>query len=249
MTNLPTLGNFNVFVFGASGVGKTTFIRKHATGDFTHAHTPTATTQTTPLSFCFEGYDEEGDDLVGMVHLNVHDHVSGDTWDEADAAIFMFDCCQTTTIDNAIQTRQIFSSYHPSIPTVFLGNKNDLIPFSISSDPLFSFSSEPLFSISSKTNNNYEKPFLYVVRHLLNNSTLKFREMPVPEIPVVQIHPSLHALALQELEAASVIPLPDLPDIEENDLSDEPDLPSDYFIQGNVWDSPASSLSSSDDEF
>ena len=73
--------------------------------------------------------------------------------------------------------------------------------------------------------------------------------MPVPEIPVVQIHPSLHALALQELEAASVTPLPDLPDIEENDLSDDTDSPSDYFIQGNVWDSPTSSLSSSDDEF
>jgi GTP-binding nuclear protein Ran len=262
MTNLPILGNFNVFVIGTSGVGKTTFIHKHVTGDFISIHTPTTTPQSTPLSFCVEGYDVEGYDLAGIVHLNVHDHVSGESWEEANAAIFMFDNSHPNTINVTIHARQLFSSYHPSVPTVLVGNKNDLVSFSTSF--------ESSFTISTKTNNNYEKPFLYLIQQLLNNSTLEFGEMPVSEIPVVQIPPSLHALALQELEAAGVTPLPDLPDIEENDSSDESDLPdlvsissdtlsdsfSDHFIQGDLWESlsfelgsPITPLFSSDDEF
>ena len=89
MTNqpeLPSLGDFNVSVIGPSGVGKTTFIQKHATGDFSPVYTPTTTQQITPISFRMVSGDG---DVDGIIHLNVSDHVYGTLWNEADAAIFL----------------------------------------------------------------------------------------------------------------------------------------------------------------
>ncbi len=230
MTTLQILGDFNVLVIGPSSAGKTIFIQKHATGDFISEYTPTTTSQTTPISF-----HVTGDYLDGMVNLNVHDYVSGESWEEADAAIFMFDNSQLSlTLDPTIHARQLFQSYYPTIPTVLAGNKSDLTPGTIFG--------ESTFMISSKTNFNYEKPFLHLVRCLLDDDTLNFEEMPAADIPIVQIHPSLQALALQELETASAIPLPD---IEENDFSDIP------VIEGVSFSSPDFDdyFSSSDDEF
>nr|QBK85785.1 MAG: Ras family GTPase [Marseillevirus LCMAC101] len=214
---LPTIiGDFKVLVIGPSGVGKTTFIKRHATGDFSSQYTPTTTAQTTPISFHMVGDDVGGEAGVDdIVQLNVVDHADGESWNQADAAIFMFDLANPNSFDPAMTAFHLFRVQFPSVPTVFVGSKHDISNGNFLEQFTWSIVwDEERQVISSKTNFDYEKPFLYLIRQLLGNETLNFAEMPVVTIP-----PHLEEQLLQELAVAGVTPLPYLPDIEENDES------------------------------
>lgn len=257
-SELPILGNFNVFIIGPSGVGKTTFIQKHHTGDFISEYTSTTTPLITLIKFRVVG-----DDMDGIIHLNVLDHAHSAAWGVADAVIIMFDLHNLNTLDTAMQTFQLFRDHYPDTPTVVVGNKYDLFDVGNPSQADQIASASDTFGavmivISCKTNFNYEKPFLYLIHKLTGNYTLNFEEMPVVAPPMVIIPPHLEAQLLQELESAGVTPLPDLPDIEENDLSstdisnlsDLPDLEpvGEDWSDGINW-SAEPGYFSSDDEF
>jgi len=258
MEVLPTLGDFNVFIIGPSNVGKTTFIQKHATGNFTSTYIPTTTTQTTSISF-----HVSGDGINGLVNLTTHDHASEESWGEADAAIFMFDLDKFHTLHTITQIYQNFQSANPLTPIFVVGNKYDLLGENL----LEEGDSNGIFTslISSKTNYNYEKPFLQLIRQLLDNDSLEFEDMPSPAIPILQVPPHLQELALQELEVAGVTDPPDIPDIEENDFSEEsentisdPSIGSHAFVidlsdfEAEFFDTPTcnscSNFSSSDED-
>ena len=241
-SELPTIGDFKVFIIGPSGVGKTTFIQKHATGDFFSEYTPTMTPQTTPISFRMMG-----EDVDGIVYLNVSDCVYGDSWSEADAAIFMFDIYNGSTFSPAMSAYTLFQILHPSKPAIFVGTKSDIGTEDFSNVSLLSsngyhggeyaISEPPTYAISSKSAFNYEMPFLYLIRQLVDE-TLDFEEMSVYNPPTVIISPHIESQLLQELEHASAIPLPDLSDIEENDLSSLSELESptenDQWSMGSI---------------
>ncbi len=216
-SGLPSLGDFNVFIIGSSGMGKTTFIQKHATGDFISAYTPTTETQITPISLRVVG---EGVD--GIVKLRVCDHFSGEWWNEVDAAIFMFDLGKPSTVLTSMSALKHFRTLHLDVPIVFVGNKHDLfnIVYLTPMHQLMATLDVFFIMVSSKTNFDYEKPFLHLIRKLMENVALEFEEIPVVAPPTVVIPPHLMKAALQELEAAGVTHLPDLPDIEENQWSD-----------------------------
>jgi len=224
---LQTLGSYKIFVVGPPGVGKTTFIKKHATGDFSSQYTPTTTVQTTPISF--RVVDDEGGELEedaevdGIVQLDVFDHVNGESWHQADAAIFMFDLSNPNSFVLAMTAFQLYRMLFPINPAVFVGNKHDIANDFLLNEFTWSIvlgtGEDEKKVISSKTNFNYEGPFLYLIRRLLGNDSLEFGVMPVVNPPTVVIPPHLEAQLLQELAVAGVTPLPDLPDIEESEES------------------------------
>lgn len=261
-SELSILGNFNVSIIGPSGVGKTTFIQKHATGDFISEYTPTTTPLITPIKFRVVG-----DDMDGIIQMNVLDHAHSAAWGVADAAIFMFDLPNLNTLDAVMQTFQLFRDHCPTTPTIVVGNKYDLFDVEIPGQADQIHSACATFDavmdvISCKTNFDYEMPFLYLIHKLMGNYSLVFEEIPVVAPPIVQIDLSSYNLALQELLAAGVTPLPDLSDIEENDLpdlvsstdisdiSDLPDLEpaNEDWSDGINW-SGGVDYFSSDDEF
>ncbi|OLL25862.1 GTP-binding nuclear protein spi1 [Neolecta irregularis DAH-3] len=65
------------------------------------------------------------------------------------------------------------------------------------------------YDISAKSNYNFEKPFLWLARKLVGNSSLEFVASPALAPPEVQISPETLAQYQQELEHAQAQPLPD----------------------------------------
>jgi len=210
---LPSLGRFNIFV-GPSGAGKTPFIQKHAAGEFLPEYTPT-TNQKNTISFRVAGGDVDG-----IVYLNVFDV---DSRSDVDAAIFMFNLTDSDTKAVAIQALQLFRALRPSAPAVIAGNKCDLFFPGGLADLRQIIGLQDQRPVSSKTDFEYKKSFLRLIRRLLKNSALDFGEMPAA-VQSTNLPPHLLAQVTQELAAAGVAPLPDIPDIEENDFPDEPEI-------------------------
>ena len=247
-SELPSLGTFNVSVIGPPSVGKTAFIHKHFSGEFVSEYTPTTGgVHISPTSFYMVGDDLDGVVEIIMLDHNM-EHASGGAWAHSHAVIFMFDWTNEDTFDTAVEMHHLFQQQFPVTPSIVVGNKFDLLAGGITEQFNADIDTDLHVNISSKTNYNYEKPFLYLIRQLLGDSTLEFETMPVVAPPSVVIPPHLQALLLQELEAAGMTPLPDLPDIEENDLSLSDLEPVSYEGSWSI-DSASLDFSSSDDEF
>jgi len=199
---LPIIGNFKILVIGPPRVGKTSFIQKHLTGEFSHHYTPTTHDQ----SF-IDKFRVTGENTDGIIRLNLVDNVSGEFWNQADATIFMFDLSDINTFLPAVELCCLFQELFPTVPIVFVGNKYDIAPEPDTVDKNF--------VMSSKTNYGYEKPLINLIRQLMENPTLDFNVIPVAAPPTIIIPPHLEIQLLQELAAAGVSPLPDLPDIDE----------------------------------
>ena len=64
------------------------------------------------------------------------------------------------------------------------------------------------YDISAKSNYNFEKPFLWLARKLVGNTTLEFVAAPALAPPEVQVDAQLMEQYNNELQQASAMPLP-----------------------------------------
>ena len=65
------------------------------------------------------------------------------------------------------------------------------------------FISFQYYDISAKSNYNFEKPFLWLARHLLGDANLEFVEMPALAPPEVQVDTALMEKYESELKEAT----------------------------------------------
>lgn len=65
------------------------------------------------------------------------------------------------------------------------------------------------YDISAKSNYNFEKPFLWLIRKLVGDSNLELVEMPALEPPEVTMDPSLAQKYEQDLKEAQNTALPE----------------------------------------
>lgn len=65
------------------------------------------------------------------------------------------------------------------------------------------------YDISAKSNYNFEKPFLWLARKLVGNSTLEFVAAPALAPPEATVDAALLEQYQKEMQDAAQMPLPD----------------------------------------
>ncbi|CAK9133974.1 unnamed protein product, partial [Ilex paraguariensis] len=184
---LPNQQTVNNPIFKLVIVGKTTFLKRHLTGEFEKKYEPTVGVELHPLDFftnCgkirFNCWDTGQEKFSG---LRAGYYIHGQ------CAIIMFDVTARLTYENVPTWHQDLCRVCENIPIVLCGNK--------------------YYEISAKSNYNFEKPFLYLARKLAGDPNLHFVESPALAPPEVHIDNAPQQQHEAELAAAASQPLPD----------------------------------------
>ena len=167
---------FKIVIVGDSECGKTTFVNRHLTGEFG--------SEPTTCGFVFQPLRFKTN--YGVVVFNIWD-ISGSVedglrdqyYDGANGMLLFFD---VTNKDSYMNLESWFGEVEKvtgPIPTIVCGNKVDLkdrvvkpksITFHRKHSSLY-------YDISSKSNYNYEKPFLQLARLLTGHDDLVFKPL------------------------------------------------------------------------
>jgi GTP-binding nuclear protein Ran len=204
-------GHFKIVVLGEGGVGKTTFVLRHETGEFRRRYEPT-----------------KGCAVVQIPFFTTHGEVIVDIWDtagqeklgglrdgyyiNAHAAILMFDVASRDTYKKVAQWHRDIARVAGNIPMVLVGNKVDIKDRKVRTKTVTFHRKKNLsfFEMSAKSNYNIEKPFVSLLRSLFGDKTLQL----VEQVPVAPPDPSAELTEEQkrqlqlEFEAAQQLALP-----------------------------------------
>lgn len=171
---IPT---FKCVLLGDGESGKSTFVRRHLTGEFTPNYIPTLGVEVHPLTFatshgpvCFNVWDTAGQDKFGGLRTGYYI--------QADCAILMFDLTKKSTYLNLNKWYQDILNVCPNIPIVLVGNKFDQTNHKIQQVEITFHREHQLqyYNVSAKSNYEFEKPFIWLTRHLTKNPNLVFVE-------------------------------------------------------------------------
>ncbi|KAJ3386376.1 GTP-binding nuclear protein gsp1/Ran [Lobulomyces angularis] len=204
---MPT---FKLILVGDGGTGKTTFVKRHLTGEFEKKYIATVGAEVYPLVFhtnfgaiCFNTWDTAGQEKFGGLRDGYY--IQGN------CAIIMFDVTSRITYKNVPTWHRDLVRVCDNIPIVLCGNKVDIKERKVKAKQITFHRKKNLqyYDISAKSNYNFEKPFLWLVRKLVGNPNLEFVAAPALAPPEVQLDPALMAANEAELAAANSVPLPD----------------------------------------
>ncbi|TIA92680.1 hypothetical protein E3P99_00522 [Wallemia hederae] len=206
-SEVPT---FKLVLVGDGGTGKTTFVRRHTTGEFEKKYIATLGVEVHPLSFdtnfgkiCFNVWDTAGQEKFGGLRDGYY--IQGQ------CGIIMFDVTSRITYKNVPNWHRDLERVCENIPIVLCGNKVDVKERKVKTGAVTFHRKKNLqyFEISAKSNYNFEKPFLWLARKLAGNASLEFVAAPALAPPEAAVDPALMAQYKQELEQAAAAPLPD----------------------------------------
>jgi len=204
---MPT---FKLILVGDGGTGKTTFVKRHITGEFEKKYVATVGVEVHPLRFhtnfgqiCFNVWDTAGQEKLGGLRDGYY--IQGN------AAIIMFDVTSRMTYKNVPNWHRDIVRVCENIPIVLCGNKVDIKDRKVKAKQITFHRKKNLqyYDISAKSNYNFEKPFLWLARKLLNEANLTFVEAPALAPPEVQVDLETMRQNELELEQAKAVPLPD----------------------------------------
>ena len=167
--------NYKIVLFGDKGVGKTTFLKRHLTGEFSKSYIATLGVDVIPLRFntnygplVFNVWDCAGDEkfkgLDDGYYIN------------ADGAILMFDQSSEVSPVSVGRLHNKFTRVSKG-PVILCGSKYDTRnPESINEiGNLVRTLNLTYYDISSKSDYNYDKPFLTLARKLTKKPNLVFQ--------------------------------------------------------------------------
>lgn len=184
MSSSAIAPRFKIVVVGEGGVGKTTFIKRHRTGEFEKKYITTMGVEVNPLSF---------NTSLGQVVFNTWDCAWQDKFSGlgtgyykgAHAAIIMFDVTSRISYKSVPFWYNSVRTVCPDIPIVLCGNKVDCKDRVVKPSEIQFHRKNQIqyYDISSKSNYNFEKPFLYIARKLTDCSSLEFVEQPSAVLP------------------------------------------------------------------
>eukprot|EP01094_Clydonella_sp_ATCC50884_P001203 TRINITY_DN1089_c2_g1_i1.p2 TRINITY_DN1089_c2_g1~~TRINITY_DN1089_c2_g1_i1.p2 ORF type:complete len:221 (+),score=84.97 TRINITY_DN1089_c2_g1_i1:24-665(+) len=200
---------FKLVLVGDGGVGKTTFVKRHLTGEFEKKYIATIGVEVHPLAFhtnagqvVFNVWDTAGQEKFGGLRDGYY--IRGE------CAIIMFDVTSRITYKNVASWHKDLVRVCNRIPIVLCGNKVDVKDRKVRPKQIVFHRKKNLqyYEISAKSNYHFEKPFLYLARRLLG-SNLAFREAPALQPPEAQIDEAVQAEMERELDQAKYADLPD----------------------------------------
>ncbi len=191
-------------------MGKTTYVKRHRTGEFEKKYVATMGVEVSPLTFstnlgpiCFNCWDTAGQEKFGGLRDGYY--IGGQ------AAIIMFDVTARVTYKNVPIWHKDLVRVCENIPIVLVGNKVDCRDRRVKPKDIFFHRKKNLqyYDISAKSNYNFEKPFLYIIRKLTGDVNAQFVDAPAVKPPEVAVDPNLMKQYEQELAQANTALLPD----------------------------------------
>jgi len=206
---------FKMVLCGDGGTGKTTFVKRHLTGEFEKKYVATLGVEVHPLGFTtnrgpivFNVWDTAGQEKFGGLRDGYY--IQGQ------CAIIMFDVTSRITYKNVPTWHKDLVRVCENIPIVLCGNKVDIKDRKVKAKAITFHRKKNLqyYDISAKSNYNFEKPFLWLARKLAGDANLEFVAMPALDPPEIQMDPELVKKYELEIEAAKNAPLPE----EDDDL-------------------------------
>mmetsp|Transcript_21834 Transcript_21834/g.19893 ORF Transcript_21834/g.19893 Transcript_21834/m.19893 type:complete len:216 (+) Transcript_21834:97-744(+) len=201
---------FKLILVGDGGVGKTTFVKRHLTGEFEKRYVATLGVEVHPLKFYtnrgpiqFNVWDTAGQERFGGLRDGYY--IQGQ------CAIIMFDVTSRITYKNVSNWHRDLIRVCENIPIVLCGNKVEVKDRKVKAKQITFHRKKNLqyFEISAKANYNFEKPFLWIARKLAGEPDIQFVEAPAMEPPEVAIDLEQLQRHDLELQQASMLPLPE----------------------------------------
>merc|ERR550534_541528 len=191
---------FKLVLVGDGGVGKTTLVKRHLTGEFEKKYIPTLGVEVNPLKFTtncgpltFNVWDTAGQEKFGG--LRDCYYIQGQS------ALIMFDVTSRITYKNVPNWHRDIVRVCENIPIVLVGNKVDVKDRQVKAKNIQFHLAHHLqyYDLSARSNYNFEKPFLWLAKRLTNQSKLEFSGQ-YAKAPELRIDPAL--IAQQEKELA-----------------------------------------------
>jgi len=201
---------FKLILVGDGGVGKTTFVKRHLTGEFEKRYVATRGVEVHPLKFSTN---------LGDIQFNVWDTAGQEKFGglrdgyyiQGQCAIIMFDVTSRITYRSVPNWYRDITRVCENIPIVLCGNKVEIKDRKVKAKQINFHRKKNLqyFEISAKVNYNFEKPFVWLARKLAGDNNLVFVEALALKPPEAQIDLNDMARYQAELDAAAAAPLPD----------------------------------------
>ena len=201
---------FKLILVGDGGVGKTTFVKRHLTGEFEKKYVATLGVEVHPLVFHtnrgpikFNVWDTAGQERFGGLRDGYY--IQGQ------CAIVMFDVTSRITYKNVPNWHRDLTRVCENIPIVLTGNKVEIKDRKVKAKQITFHRKKNLqyYDISARSNYQFEKPFLWLAKKLVGDNNLQFVDAPALAPPEFHIDQAHHAAMQAELAAASQAPLPD----------------------------------------
>lgn len=201
---------FKLILVGDGGVGKTTFVKRHLTGEFEKKYIATLGVEVHPLKFftnrgpiTFNIWDTAGQEKFGGLRDGYY--IQGQ------AAIIMFDVTSRITYKNVHNWYRDLTRVCDEIPIVLVGNKVDVKDRKVRAKQITFHRKKNLqyYDISAKSNYNFEKPFIWLSKKLTGDPNLIFIESPALAPPEVELTDKRRKKMEEELLHAQQINLPD----------------------------------------
>ncbi|KAJ1755941.1 GTP-binding nuclear protein gsp1/Ran [Coemansia sp. RSA 1591] len=206
---------FKLVLVGDGGTGKTTFVKRHLSGEFEKRYIATIGVEVHPLLFTttkgkilFNTWDTAGQEKFGGLRDGYY--IQGQ------CAIIMFDVTSRITYKNVPNWHRDLVRVCDNVPIVLCGNKVDIKERKVKAKTITFHRKKNLqyYDISATSNYNCEKPFLWLARKLTGEADLEFVEAPALQPPEVQVDAALMTEYNREMEEAAAMPLPE----EDDDL-------------------------------
>jgi len=202
---------FKLVLVGDGGVGKTTFVKRHKSGEFEKKYVATLGCEVHPLTFftnlgpiIYNVWDTAGQEKFGGLRDGYY--VGGQ------AAIIMFDVTSRITYKSVQIWHRDLTRVCENIPIVLCGNKVDVKDRKVKPKHINFHRRSPniqYYDISAKSNYNFEKPFLWITRKITGNQNVKFVAEPAMAPKETQVDTKLMQQYDQEIIDAENAPLPD----------------------------------------
>jgi len=177
---------FKVVIVGDGGCGKTVFVKRHETGHFNKNYIATMGVDVTPLPFSVVLQDG-AKQTAKIVTLNIWDCAGQEKfyamaesyYEGADGVIIMFDLTSRISYKNVSAWYRKIRAVLPNVPVVLCGNKVDCFNRAVRAQDIRFHQKHHVtyFDISAKSNYNFEKPFLHLIRQFLHRNDIFFGEM------------------------------------------------------------------------
>eukprot|EP01064_Diplonema_japonicum_P025679 TRINITY_DN370_c0_g2_i1.p2 TRINITY_DN370_c0_g2~~TRINITY_DN370_c0_g2_i1.p2 ORF type:complete len:215 (+),score=88.52 TRINITY_DN370_c0_g2_i1:52-696(+) len=204
------VASFKLVLVGDGGTGKTTFVKRHQSGEFEKKYIPTVGVEVHPLTFhtthgliCFNVWDTAGQEKYGGLRDGYY--IQGN------CGIIMFDVTSRQTYKNVPNWHRDVVRVCENIPLVLVGNKVDVMERTVKAKQITFHRKKNLqyYDISAKSNYNFEKPFLWLAKKLANDNNLQLTEQIVLQREEVSMSEAQKKAMIEETAAAAAMPLPD----------------------------------------
>jgi GTP-binding nuclear protein Ran len=245
--NTKIVHKFKVILVGDGGVGKTAFVRRHASGEFEKKYIATLGVEVHPIDFNtnygiirFNMWDTAGQEKFGGLRDGYY--ILGN------AVIAMFDVTNKLSMENTDKWISDVKNVCGDIPVILAGNKVDIADRKISPKQIReklkspSHNSSIYLDISAKSNYNFEKPFLKLARRLTGKNDLQFREFDAIVPPEVNADFSKIDNLIEEFmdyEDEELMDYEDEEFMEDEEFIKKDEKNKSYFIEVNSLKTPS----------